>query len=62
MVLGIDTETVLEAGSTGLNTRSGDLIIIKFKYMPVVIAGGEPTRIADRTHNVLHYANILCNQ
>ncbi|MFM7985032.1 MAG: hypothetical protein ACKPKO_37505, partial [Candidatus Fonsibacter sp.] len=31
-IIGIDTEKVLDAGFTGLNTRSGDLLTVKFKY------------------------------
>ena len=27
-----DTEKVLEAGCSGLNTRAGDLLTVKFKY------------------------------
>ena len=30
-IIGIDTEKVLEAGFTGLNTRAGDLMTIKVK-------------------------------
>lgn len=31
-IIGIDTEKILEAGFTGLNTRSGDLMIVRGKY------------------------------
>ena len=51
-MLGIDIETVSEAW---FNTREeGDLMSLKFTYMPLVIAGGDPSRIADRTRIVLH--------
>ena len=31
-IIGIDTEKILEAGFTGLNTRSGDLMVVRGKY------------------------------
>ena len=31
-IIRIDTEKILEAGFTGLNTRSGDLMIVRGKY------------------------------
>jgi hypothetical protein len=30
-VIGVDTEKILEAGFTGLNTRAGDLMIVRGK-------------------------------
>ena len=59
MCLGMDTETALEAGFTGLNTRAGALMNKQFKYMPAVIAGGEPTCVADRMQIDLHSDHIL---
>jgi len=53
-VLGIDTEKVLEAGFTGLNTKAGDLMTVKFKYND-----GAPARLADRMHIVLHADMIV---
>jgi hypothetical protein len=53
-ILGIDTEKVLEAGYTGLNTRSGDLLNIDFKYNSAVA-----DRLADRLHIVLHSDQIM---
>ena len=32
MIIAIDTEQVLEAGSTGLNTRACDLLTVTCKY------------------------------
>ena len=49
----------LNAGFTGLTTRTSDLMIIKFKYMPIVTAGGDRNRIADRMHIVLHSDHTL---
>ena len=53
-ILGTDCEKVLDAGFTGLNTRAGDLMSIKFKY-----ADKTATRLADRIHIVLHSDQIL---
>ena len=30
-IIGVDTEKILEAGFTGLNTRAGDLMIVRIK-------------------------------
>ena len=54
MVLGIDTEKVLDAGWTGLNTRAGDLMRIAFKYRKT-----GTNRLAYRTHIVLHSDQIV---
>ena len=54
MVLGIDTEKVLDAGWTGLNTRSGDLMRIAFEYRK-----GKDARYGDRMHIVLHSDQIV---
>jgi hypothetical protein len=54
-VIGIDCERVLDAGFTGINTRAGDLLVIKFKYNPLA----EAARYADRMHIVLHSDQIL---
>jgi len=54
-IIGIDMEKVLEAGWTGLNTRAGDLLTIKFKYN----TGLGNTYYADRMHVVLHSDQIL---
>ena len=53
-ILGIDTEKVLEAGFTGLNTRSGDILNIRFD--------SRSTRASDYPHEmhiILHSDNIL---
>ncbi len=54
MVLGSDTEKVLDAGWTGLNTRAGDLVRIAFEYRKT-----ETNRLADRMHIVLHSDQIV---
>ena len=54
MVLGIDTEKVLDAGWTGLNTRAGDLMRIVFEYRRA-----DAARQADRMHIVLHSDQIV---
>ena len=53
--MAIDCEKSLGASFTGLNTRSGDLMTVKFKYKNITDAG----RIADRMHIVLHTDNIM---
>jgi hypothetical protein len=62
-VIGIDCEKVIEAGFTGLNTRStGDLMVVRFKYAPEVISGTATNanyRIADQMHIVMHADHIL---
>lgn len=54
-VVGVDTEKVLEAGFTGINTRSGDLMTVKMK------AQNQNTvqQIASSMFVVLHTDNIL---
>ena len=55
-IASVDTEKVLEAGFTGLNTRAGDLMTIKVKPMDsVVMATTKPTKF----FTVLHSDNIM---
>lgn len=55
-IASIDTEKVLEAGFTGLNTRAGDLLTIKVKPMDTTVMGAtKPTKF----FTVLHSDNIL---
>lgn len=54
MILAFDTEKVLEAGFTGLNTRAGDLLNIDLKYNST-----DADRLADRLHIVLHSDQIM---
>ena len=42
-----------------MNTRAIDLMTIKFKYMPAIIASGEAARVADRVHIAPHADLIL---
>ena len=62
-VIGIDCEKIIEAGFTGLNTRStGDLMVVRFKYAPEVISGTATNanyRIAEQMHIVMHADHIL---
>ena len=53
-ILGTDCEKVLDAGFTGINTRAGDLMTVKFDYRSAATA-----RRADRIHIVLHSDQIL---
>jgi hypothetical protein len=63
MIVSIDTEKVIQAGFTGLNSRStGDLMVVRFKYAPKIISGeaANPThRMADQMHIVMNCDNIL---
>jgi hypothetical protein len=54
LIMGIDTEKSLGASFTGLNTRSGDLMTVKFKYKQAT-----DDRKADRIHIILHTDNIM---
>ena len=55
-IASIDTEKVLEAGFTGLNTRAGDLLTIKVKALdPAGMGATVPTKF----FTVLHSDNIL---
>jgi hypothetical protein len=53
-ILGTDCEKVLDAGFTGINTRAGDLMTVKFDYRKA-----DYDRRADRIHIVLHSDQIL---
>jgi hypothetical protein len=53
-MVAIDTETVLSAGFTGLNTRAGDLLTIKVKHI-----SADPYSIADKMQIILHADMIL---
>jgi hypothetical protein len=68
MVMAIDCEKVLDAGWTGLNTRAGDLMSVKFEFnnrgnigTPVLPADAAKVgaRLADRMHIVLHSDQIM---
>ena len=55
-IASIDTEKVLEAGFTGLNTRAGDLMTVKVKPLDSsVMASNKPTKF----FTVLHSDNIM---
>ena len=59
-ILGTDCEKVLDAGFTGLNTRSGDLLSVSLKYNSKgTESGGIYPRLADRIHIVLDSDQIL---
>jgi hypothetical protein len=54
-IIGIDTEKILEAGFTGLNTRSGDLMIVRGKYANASITNA----FANSIYMILHTDQIL---
>jgi len=53
-IVGIDTEKVLAAGFTGLNTKAGDLLTVKVKHTTT-----DTTAIATGMHVILHADMIL---
>ena len=55
-IVATDCERVLDAGFTGLNTRAGDLMSIRFKFNS---PGPNNERLADRLHIVLHSDQIM---
>ena len=60
MCVGIDTAKVLEAGFSGLNTRAGVLLTVRFKNNTPAAGGAvAATRIADWMHIALHLVHIL---
>jgi hypothetical protein len=59
-ILGTDCEKVLDAGFTGINTRAGDLMTVKFKNMSPGITNSAGTEcLANRLHVVLHSDQIM---
>jgi len=54
-ILGIDTEKILEAGFTGLNTRSGDLMVVRGKYANT----NDSTSWCSSIYMILHTDQIL---
>jgi hypothetical protein len=59
-ILGTDCERVLDAGFTGLNTRAGDLMTVKFKNASSGISNSSGTEcLADRLHVILHSDQIM---
>ena len=59
LILGTDCEKVLDAGFTGLNTRAGDLMTVKFDRNKTVNGTDLALRKPDRIHIVLHSDQIL---
>jgi len=53
-IIGIDTEKILEAGFTGLNTRAGDLMVIRAKG-----ANSDMATWCNAMYVLLHTDNIL---
>ena len=53
-IMGIDMERVLEAGFTGMNTRAGDILNIRFDHNDSTAANW-----ATSMHIVLHSDNIM---
>ena len=54
-IIGIDTEKVLEAGFTGLNTKAGDLMVVRGKYAN----SNSLTAWCNSVYVIMHTDNIL---
>ena len=54
-IIGIDTEKILEAGFTGINTKAGDLMVIKVKQN----SGIAQADICNKMYITLHSDQIL---
>ena len=54
-ICGIDTEKVLEAGFTGMNTKDGDLMTIKVKQA----SGIAQKNLCNKIYITLHSDQIL---
>ena len=54
-IIGIDTEKILEAGFTGLNTKAGDLMVVRGKGANANM----PTQWANSMYIILHTDQIL---
>jgi hypothetical protein len=56
-IIGMDFEKILEAGFTGINTKAGDLMVIKVKQPSSSVA---PTaNMCNQLHIVLHSDQVL---
>ena len=58
LILGTDCEKVLDAGFTGINTRAGDLMTVKFRNVKNQLIDENDT-VAQRLHVVLHSDQIM---
>ena len=58
-MIAIDTEKVIEAGFSGLNTRAGDLLTVKFKYNTPAVGAVAAVRQANLMHIVFRSDHIL---
>jgi hypothetical protein len=54
MIIGIDTELVLSAGFTGINTKAGDMLAIRLKHNDT-----DNLRYATKMQVVLHCDNVM---
>ena len=57
-IIGLDLEKVLQAGFIGINTKAGDLIVVKTKTLIAYPTTGDKIN-ATRQHIVLHADCIL---
>ena len=55
VIIGVDTEKILEAGFTGLNTKAGDLMVVRGKGANANMT----TQWANSMYIILHTDQIL---
>ena len=58
-IVGIDTEKILEAGFTGLNTRTGDLMVIRAQGANGALANTQFATYASKLYIILHTDQLL---
>ena len=59
MIILVDIENIIDAGFTGLNTRAGDLLTVKFKYNLQMVGAIFDSRKANLMHIVLRSDHIM---
>ena len=58
-IVGIDTEKILDAGFTGLNTRAGDLMVVRAQGANGNLTNNDFNTYANKLYIVLHTDQIL---
>ena len=54
LIIAVDTEAVLEAGFTGKNLKSGDIVNVKFNHYE-----SSASHLAEQMHVILHSDNVM---
>jgi len=58
-IVGIDTEKILDAGFTGLNTRAGDLMVVRAQGANGNLQNADSNTYANKLYIILHNDQIL---